>query len=156
MFSYYSGRLDSMWVIISISSIITTNFRKSPLNNSSSVIQSSGSLVTSSNSLFANVFRSLVLDSPFIGCNFLLINPHARKAHPLGNSLVTDYSTIWKHIVPSCAKIRPLYVFLFSCLGISSSLVFSYLGQYRIQVFLPFLRTPLTTYVIFPFLHQRG
>ena len=41
--------VDNMWVIISTSSIKTTNFRKSPLNHSSSVIQLSGSLVTPTN-----------------------------------------------------------------------------------------------------------
>ena len=99
VFSYYSGMLGSMWVIISTSSIITPNFCKLPLNNSSSSIQSSGSLLTSSNSHFDIFLCSLVLDAPDIGWNSLFNFPHARKVHPLGNSLVTNSSTIWKHTV---------------------------------------------------------
>ena len=125
MFSYTLCRLDSIWVIIFTSSIITTIFCKAPLKNSSSVIQSSGSLVTSSNSNSENFFRSPVLEAPSNGWNFLFNFSHARKAHLLGNSLVTDYSTIWKHTVSSCANIRSLYAFLFSCFSIAYSLVFS-------------------------------
>ena len=113
MFSYSSGKLDIMWVIIYTSSIMTPNFCKSPLNNYSSVIQSYGSLVTSSNSHFANFFRSIVLDTTVIGWNFMFNFFHTRKAHPLGNSLVANSSTIWKHTVSSCAKIRS---FTRSCL----------------------------------------
>ena len=114
-----------MWVVISTSSIITPNFRKLPLNNYSSLIQSSGYLVTSSNSHFSNIFCSLVLGDPFIGWNLLFNFPHARKAHPLSNSLVVDYSKICKHTVSYCTKTRSLYAFLFSCLRIASSLFFS-------------------------------
>ena len=90
MLSYYSGKLDSMWIIISTSLIITLNSRKLTLNNFSSVIQSSGSLVTSYNSLFANLLRSLVLDAPVIDLNFLFNLSHALKAPLLNNYLVTN------------------------------------------------------------------
>ena len=115
MLSYYLGRLDSIWVIISTSSMITPNFPKSPLNNYSSVIKSFGSLVTPSNSFFANLLRSVVLDDTIIGWNFLFNPSDARKLHPLGNSPVTDFSMIWKHTVSYCAKPRSLYTLLFSC-----------------------------------------
>ena len=71
MFSYYSSRLDSMWVIISKSSIITPNFGRSPFSSSRSVIQYSGSLGASSNFIFANFLHSLVLEGPVVGSNFL-------------------------------------------------------------------------------------
>ena len=85
-----------MWVIISISSIITPNCSESPLNNYISVIQSSGYLVTQSNSIFANFLCSLVLEAPVIGWHFLFNISYACKVHPLGNYLVTYSSTIWK------------------------------------------------------------
>ena len=125
MFSYYLGRLESMQVIIYTSSIITPNLRKSPLNNPSSVIQSSGSFVISSNSHFVHLFCSLFFDAPVTGWNLLFNFPHARKVHLVGNSLVTNFSTIWKHTVSSCSKISSLYAFLFSCLSIAYFLVFS-------------------------------
>ena len=163
MFLYYSCRLDIMWVIIYTSSIITSNFCKSPINNSISVIHSYSLLVTSSNSHFSNFFHILVLDAPFIGLNLLFNFPHARKYHPLVNSLVTNYSTIWKHTVSSCSKIRSLYALLFICLSIASSLVFydsfsSGVSQfplvwYHIQVIPPLLRTSLATYSICTFIH---
>ena len=116
-----------MWVIIYTSSIVTPNLCKSTLNNSNSIIQSSGSLVTSSNSNFVNFLRSLVLDAPAIGFNLLFNLSHACNYLPLGKSLVTVSSTIWKHAVSSCAKIRSLYAFLFSFLSIVSALVFCYI-----------------------------
>ena len=47
MFLYFSGRFVSLRVVISISSIITSNFSKLSLNIYMPVIQSSVSLVTS-------------------------------------------------------------------------------------------------------------
>ena len=72
--------LDTIWVIISTPSIISPNVHKSSLNSSSSVIQSSGSLVTQYNSLLKNFLHSLVLDSPVIGLNVLFNIYHAYKA----------------------------------------------------------------------------
>ena len=83
-----------MWVIISTSSIITPNFRKLPLNNSSLVIPSYGSLVTPSNSDFDNFLCSLVLDAPSTGLNLYLNICHARKVLPLIKTSVADSSVI--------------------------------------------------------------
>ena len=97
MFSYYSGRLDSVLVIIYTSSITTPVIFKSPLNNPSSVIQSSGFLVTSS-----YFFPSLVLDDFVIDWNFLLKFPRASKAHPLVISLVTNSKNLeTRHVILS-------------------------------------------------------
>ena len=82
MFYYSSGSLDSIWFIISSSSIRTPNFLTSPLNNSSSVIESSGSLVTSSNLLLRVylIFFSCMLLS--LAANFFVISPmHVKRIH---------------------------------------------------------------------------
>ena len=97
-----------------------------PLNNSISLIQSSGSLVESSNSVFEHFLRSLVLDAPDVGLNFLFNLSHPRKALPLDKSSVKNSSKICKHNVSSCAKISSLYSLFFSCLGVMSYLFFSY------------------------------
>ena len=73
---YSSGKFNSMWVIISVSSICTSIFRRCPLGNSSSVIHSSGFLVMSSSS---NLLKKM--DSCFRGpCGWFKIywkfSPH--------------------------------------------------------------------------------
>ena len=102
----------------------TPNFCKSPLLNSISVIQSSGSLVTPSNSIFENLLHSIVLDNPSIRWNLLCNLSNSWKSLPLCTPLVTNASTIWKHTMLSCSKARSFYVLLLSCLSIVSFLVF--------------------------------
>ena len=89
MLSYSSDMLDSMWVIISTSTIINPNFFYSLINSSSLVIHYYGSLVTSSNSVFVDLLCNIFLGAPIIGCNFLFNFPHARKAPQFYKSLVT-------------------------------------------------------------------
>ena len=104
MFFYYSSRLDSMRVIISKSSIIAPTFCKSPINNYSSVIQSSRSLVKSPKFLSVVFFNTLILGAPGIG--WICFNfSHVGKAIILDKSSVTDYSEIWKHTVSYWSKL---------------------------------------------------
>ena len=93
---YSSGNFDSMWVIVSESSICTLNFRRSPLSSSSSVINYSGFLVMSSSLHLRNFLRSLVLEAPLVGSTFLESFIHACLASPYLLAFVFASSTIWK------------------------------------------------------------
>ena len=115
---YYSGRSDSLWVIISTPSILTTNFCESLLNNYISVIQYSKLLVASSISLFTTLLCIIILVSTLVGCNFFSGLFHSHKALTLVKSSVTYSQNIY--------KIRPLYVLFFICWIMMSSLVLSY------------------------------
>ena len=105
MFQYSSSRMDSRWFIISASSIINPIFCKSPLNNSSSVVQSSGYLVMSYNSLFVNFLHSLVLEVSVVGSNVIYGFIHACLVSPYLFSFVFDCLIILKHIISYCANI---------------------------------------------------
>ena len=58
---YSLGKFDSMRVIISDSSTFTSNFRRSPLSSSISVIHYLGFIVTSSSQHLGNLLHIIVL-----------------------------------------------------------------------------------------------
>ena len=112
IFWYSSGRFYIMRVIIYDSSICTSIFCRSPLSNLSSVIHSSGYLVTSSSFHLANLLRSLFLELPMVGSIFSESFIHACLESPYLLYFVFIYSTTSKQTITYCASISPLWAIL--------------------------------------------
>ena len=119
---YYSGRFESIWFIISTSSMFTLIFLL-PWNKPNYIIQSSMSLLILL-FVFLYLFHGRIFYYTAIVWKFLFNFSHACSALLLGKYSVNDSSMIWKNTFSSYAKIRLFCTLSLIWLSILSSLIF--------------------------------
>ena len=164
---YYSGKFDSMRVIIYESSICTSIFHRYFLSSSISVIHSLEFLVMPSILHLENYLCSILLEAPVVESNFCESFIHTCLVSHYLLSFFFDSSVIRKQTVflvwvSACCRLscwetsNKKLIFLLFCLRHLLGFYYHLLVGHCIPWFQIFPWSFPTTYVIYPFHPQRG